>query len=65
MLAGEINITLLIVEGDSLHSAIEEDSIGVIVLGGQIAVSAVDAGDEDEVVHALHQINTDQVAVLV
>ena len=65
VVAGLGNIALVGLDLDDVHRAVNEDGAGVQGLVGQVAVSGVNAGDEDVVVGSLHQIHADQVAVLV
>ena len=58
-------IALFHVNSNGLHLAIEEDDVGVSILGGQITGVAVHAGDEHVLVGLLILLDADQVAVLV
>ena len=53
------------IHSDGIHCTIGEDDVGVSIGGGQIAAASINAGQEHILVGLLHQLNADQIAVLV
>ena len=63
VLASGVDVALGHVHGDGVHVAVHEDDVGVSVPHRQVAVLAVDAGQEHVLVGILVLLNADHVAV--
>ncbi|CAN3967000.1 nickel ABC transporter permease, partial [Dysosmobacter welbionis] len=63
VLASGVDVALGHVHGDGIHVAVHEDDVGVSVPHRQVAVLAVDAGQEHVLVGILVLLNADHVAV--
>ena len=60
---GPVNLAVLGVHHDSVHGAVQEDDVDVGVLGVQVALAGVGAGDEHVLVGLLVQLQADEVAI--